>query len=120
MVSQLFEFDVPETSDPHDRIDIKCALEALAMSAFFLAGDDEMGLRGMVEVVMESTIAEYDPEKVYRESLEELNEIVDGYNYFVNENGAPRPKLKLAVDEEKTGALRGSCEYQVYKIVECG
>ena len=118
MKNMLIEFNPPLLSNPQDRVDILCNLDAIASAAFFLAGDDQMDLKKMVEFDLDSTIEEYDPARVYRESYEELNEIVESYNFFLSENGISKSQIKIVIDEEKTRFLTDSNKYQIFKVVE--
>ena len=119
MKNDLFTFDIPYISDRFDKADILCHLEELSMCAFYLAGDDQMGLNDLVENTLESTIDEYNPKTEYKENLNDLLDIIDGYNYFVSENKLPAPMLQLAIDDEKTSMLNESNEFKVYKVTIC-
>jgi len=119
MKRNLFSFDVPQLNNRFDRVEVMSLLEELAMCAFYIAGDDQMGLKEMVEIIDESTIEEYNPEGVYGESLNELYEIIDGYNFYVNSNKSSMPQIQLVVDNEKTSLLKDSSQFQVYKVVMC-
>ena len=112
----LFEFHIPHIWHPDYREDIATCLESIAMIAFYLFGDDQMGLEDMVENELGSTIENYMPEEKYQEYSDELDDLVNGYNFLIDEAYISEPKIALAIDEEKSSFLR-SDEYFIYKIV---
>ena len=112
--------EMPQLYNPYDQSEILCELETLAMCAFFLAGDDQMGLRDIVEGQDESNIKEYDPKDTYMKSYDELIELIGGYNFYINENNLPEPLIELTIDEGKTALLKDGSKYPIYKVVICG
>ena len=119
-IENLFAIEVPTLYNPYDRDEILCNLETLAMCGFYLSGDDQMGLRNMIESEIDSTIEAYDPEREYLKSYDELIEIVGGYNFLVCENNLPEPLIMLVVDEEKASLLKKGSQYPIYKVVLSG
>ena len=119
MKKDLFCFDVPHCINRFDMTDILCNLEALAMCAFYIAGDDQMGLKNMVENGLESSIDEFDPESVYAENYNELMDIVEGYNFSISKNKSSTHLIQLVVDDEKTSMLREGSKYKINKIIQC-
>ena len=104
----------------HDRAladDLACALECANMCAYFLAGDDQLDLRGFAEQ-LDMTMEEYNPDAKYTESLYELDDEISGYNHDVRENGLVKPLLCLVVDEEKSKALKDTSIYQIHQVLE--
>ena len=111
--------EAPKLYNPYERAEILCNLDSLARCAFFLAGDDQMGLRDMVEQEFDSTIEEYDPEGVYFKSHDEMIFLVDSYNLTIKEDSLLEPLIEILVDEEKTGLLKDVDRYPIYKVVLC-
>ena len=109
-MKNLIKFDVPQLFNPYDRDEILCNLEALAMSAYYIAGGSQMAFD-------ESFIEAEDPESVYERSCDELVELVGGYNQYISENNLHEPLIALVVDEEKTSLLETGSQYPIYKVV---
>ena len=116
MENNILRFDVPPLCDFLDRDEILCNLEALAISALYIAGYNPSGFN---EPQGFELPAEYDdPESVYEKSYDELIELVGGYNFSISENKLPEQPIKLVVDEEKTKYLQNSSNYPIYKIIK--
>ena len=117
MLNKLLKFDVPHLYNPHDRGEILCNLEALALSAFYISENDLKGSASMVELELEPATEEYEPVKVYEESYDELIEIVGGYNFFISEHNLNKQPIELVIDDEKTQFLKEGDEFPIYKVV---
>ena len=117
MTRELLTFIIPHLYNQHDRSEILCNLEALAINAYYLAGGDRDEFIKMIE--LESGIEADDPESVYENSLDELIELVGGYNHYISENNLHESLIKLVVDEEKTSLLETGSQYPIYKVVLC-
>ena len=119
MLDELLSFDMPGLYNPHDRSEILCNLEALAISAFCLSGGGQAVARNFTELEFEPDLVLDDPEIVYASSYNELIEIIDGYNFFISENKLPEPLIQLVIDDEKTSLLKEDSLYPIYMLVLC-
>ena len=118
-MENLFKVEAPQLCYMYDRSEVLCNLESLARCAFFLVGDDQMGLRYMVEVELDSSIEEYNPEDEYWKCYDELTDFIAGYNFSVKENNLPGSLIELVVDHDKTNLLKDNNQYPIYKVVTC-
>ena len=118
-MANLFKIEVPQLCNPYEHSEILCYLESITRSALYLAGDDQMRLREMVESDDDLSIEEYNPEDVYEKSYDGLIETVGGYNHTITENGLNIPRIQIVVDEEKSRLLKAGSRYLIYKVVLC-
>ena len=113
MKNAVYSINIPQLYNPYDRDEILCALEALVISAYRLAGVIDVGCTKN-HVLYE----DYDdPAEMYVNSYDELIELVGGYNHNIIENNLNIPQIRLIVDEDKTKVLGEDCKYPVYMVV---
>jgi hypothetical protein len=116
MRNTLLSFDLPQLYNLYDRDEILCNLESLALSAFRISSGDGMGC---VETDIFDFENDDDSVDAYEESLDELIEVVGGYNYIISESKIDEPLIRLVVDYEKTNLLNDGGRYPIYKVVLC-
>ena len=117
-IQNLFDFDVSHIYDLYDGHDVlSIYLEIHAACAFFLAGNDEMGLAEILDY-WDITVEDYNPAVKYHAAVDYIYDEVNGYNYFVKAIGSDQPLLRVVVDEEKTSLLSDSDEFVIYRVVQ--
>jgi|GEM_PF-5866257 len=117
----LFDFDIPKLWDQSYMDYILCSLEEIAMCAFYLNGNDQMGLAEFVQYELDTTIEEYNPNDTYEKCIDELFDLICGYNYFIETNDLSDNQIRVVVDDDKTKILRSgetlcSEDYYIYKV----
>ena len=116
--TNIFCFHAPNICDPYDGRDaIANSLAIHEVCAFFLAGNDEMGLADILDD-RDISIEDYDPAEMYLAAVENIFDEVNGYNYFVKAIRSAQPLLSVVVDREKTDLLNNSDEYKIYRVVQ--
>ena len=117
-MKDLFAFNIPQLHDiyAYESENIADALETIAMSAYYLAGDDQMDLKVLIEDQIGIPMEDYKPDEKYIKALYELDDIINGYNFFLTENSISAPPLYVMVDKERNSMLNNPSEYQVYQV----
>ena len=111
------DFDIPKLRNEEVELTIYRCLNTIASCAFYIAGDDQMGLKNSAEIYSGWCVEEYKPEETYIEAHDELFGIVYRYNQFIIENNLDEQEIRILVDGEKTALLNDSSEYQIFKVV---
>jgi hypothetical protein len=105
-----FDFRIPYIVDDNLKEEMQCYLEQIAMYACYLGGDDQMGLKELVEFDLGMSMNDYNPQEAYDFAYVSLCDAVCDYN------ASSETKLKVVVDDIKTALLRNDW-WTVYKVV---
>jgi len=97
--------------------EITLLLEVMNQCAFYLAGNDQMGLQELVEIQLGITMDEYNPEQRYEDCMDALVDAVGTYNFSVSESNLNEPLIDIVVNEEQTAQLESGSEYQILDVV---